>query len=52
MNASTVRGTRPARPNNIYRAEVHCTKADPDRGHWHLPGGADGGGVGARAPGE
>ena len=37
---------------NIYRAGVHRTKADPNRGHGHLPGGVDGDGVGVRVPGE
>ena len=31
--------------HNIYRAEVRCTKADPCRGHGHLPGGAGGDGL-------
>ena len=38
--------------HNIYRAEVHGTKADPRRRHGHTPGSVDRGGVGARAPGR
>ena len=31
--------------HNPHRAEVHCTKADPNRRHGHLPGGVDGDGL-------
>ena len=31
---------------------MHGTKADPRRGQGHLPGGADGDGVGVRTPNE
>ena len=38
--------------HNIYRAGVHGTKSDPNRRHGHIPGSADGDGMGARAPEE
>ena len=34
--------------HSIYRAGVHRTKADPNRGHGNLPGFADGDGVGTK----